>query len=182
MHTVIVQGHILMWPVPIMAGMPIWPQQHGLSSVQQPKFKTPFTPFLLSHLKFLQLGHVKLQIEPIQPSLIAPKRPCSHTIPPLIPYPILKVGRCERPENCCPLEVLQAIDRSECCPEGLLVAVVLGQVSQIINLAIVAPYNLAVLIIDRWPEEPVARRDDHIVKFVNLGRPFLVEFIQVKVE
>lgn len=148
MHTVIVQGHILMWPVPITAWVPIWPQQHGLGSVQQPELETPLPPLLLSNLEFPQLGHVKLQVKPIQPSLTAPKRPCSHTIPPLIPYPIREVRRRKSPEKRRPFEVLHAVDGSERCSEGLLVTVVLGQVGHIVYLAEVAPYDSAILVIE----------------------------------
>lgn len=182
MHTIIIQCHILSRQMAIPAGMPVRPQEHSLRRIKNPKFEPSFSPFPFGDPEFLHLDHVELQVMAVQLRLVASEGLRPEAISALIPQPVLEMRGREGPQNGGSFEILEAVDGLEGRPEGLSVAVVHSEIGDVLEEAVMAADDAAVLVEDHGAEEPVAAGDDDVVEFVDLSGPFLVVLVQVEVE
>ena len=80
------------------------------------------------------------------------------------------------------LEVFVAVNGFEHCSESLSIAVVNCEVGDIFLEAVVAAGYPAVLVEHGWTVEPLASRDDKVVKFLHLICPCLIQLIKIEVE
>lgn len=165
MHAVIIQHHFLIGPMPVPTRVPVGPQQHHLRRIQQSQSLLPPS---LRGPKLLQLGHIHVQIQPVKHRLIAPERPPPHAVPARVPRPSFEMRRRERPHERHAVETLEGPQRRA---EGAPVAIAVGEVGDVGELAVAAADDTAVLVVDGGAGEPVAGVNDHVVELVDLSRP-----------
>lgn len=124
---------------------------------------------------------IELKVEGLQPCLIASERPLSDAVPSLVPLTVLKVGWSKSSKECHTFIAFQIEQGLECGSEGHPIAIIHGEISDVLIFAVEAPYKVVVLIVHGGPEEPVSGGHDNVVELLDLGRPVGIRFIQVEV-
>ena len=92
------------------------------------------------------------------------------------------MGRGECAQKGGALVALEAVDGPEGGPEGSSEAVEHAKVGDVREDALVAAADPALLVEDGGAEEPMACGEDEVVELVDLGRPVLVELVEVEAE
>lgn len=126
MHAIVIHSNIIPREVPVPARVPVGPPQHHLSDIHQPELEPSRSTLPLRAPELLHLRHVHLQIDPLEPCLVAPDRPRAHAVPALVPLAVLEMRRCVSPQKCRAFVARQTEQGLKCCPEGHSVAVVHG--------------------------------------------------------